>query len=208
MEGRKNFIELNLVPDEGLGRARDQLDDASGRRRVGYPHRRRRRICGPEGGGRRVARRPKRRVGIRGGYAYETISGVVGMNEGVEVEGFGRREGERSRSLSGPLDKAEQWRRARESAARSRERKQAYQVELESILLGVSSGLGVEITRRKGAVSDTKEQTKKRLKQLMEKRKPPRMRKDYVAVELHLGFEVLASSKFSPAQAQLVELKS
>ncbi|GER37638.1 basic-leucine zipper transcription factor family protein [Striga asiatica] len=118
------------------------------------------------------------------------------MNEGVEVEGFGRGEGERSMSLSEPLDKAEQWRQRRmsknrESATKSSERKQAYQVELESILFGISSGLGVdggEITRRKGAVSDRKkghddkilelnytvfsnplaEQTKKRLKQLME----------------------------------------
>ncbi|KAG4998136.1 hypothetical protein JHK85_029575 [Glycine max] len=61
---------------------------------------------------------------------------VIGFGNGVEVIECGR--GKRSRPVLEQLDKAAQQRQRRmiknrESAARSRERKQAYQVELESL---------------------------------------------------------------------------
>ncbi|KAL2232243.1 UNVERIFIED_CONTAM: G-box-binding factor 4 [Sesamum indicum] len=77
--------------------------------------------------------------GLGGGnYSYENKSGVIGMDLGVDVGGLGRGRGKRSLSLLEPLDKAAQQRQRRmiknrESAARSRVRKQAYQVELESM---------------------------------------------------------------------------
>ncbi|KAH6759098.1 hypothetical protein C2S51_019333 [Perilla frutescens var. frutescens] len=77
-------------------------------------------------------------------YSYESGSGVIGagagagVGMGMDVGGLGRGRGRRSMSLLEPLDKVSQQRQRRmiknrESAARSRERKQAYQVELESM---------------------------------------------------------------------------
>lgn len=70
--------------------------------------------------------------GSSGGiYAYESNSGVIGAEGvmGLDVGGLGRGRGKRSVSLLEPLDKAAQQRQRRmiknrESAARSRERKQ------------------------------------------------------------------------------------
>ncbi|ESR47709.1 BZIP domain-containing protein [Citrus sinensis] len=66
---------------------------------------------------------------------FQVEGAIVGFGNGVEVVG-GR--GKRGRVMLEPLDKAAQQRQRRmiknrESAARSRERKQAYQVELESL---------------------------------------------------------------------------
>ncbi|GER47891.1 basic leucine zipper transcription factor [Striga asiatica] len=123
----------------------------------------------------------------RGVYAYETkscVAGVdTGMGLGVEVGSLGRGKGKRSMSLLEPLDKAAQQRQRRmiknrESAARSRERKQAYQVELESMVARLEE-------EREQYLREKAEQTKKRLKQIMEnvipvveKRKPPRLRRN------------------------------
>ncbi|CAA0831634.1 Basic-leucine zipper (bZIP) transcription factor family protein [Striga hermonthica] len=123
----------------------------------------------------------------RGVYAYETkscVAGVdMGMGLGVEVGSLGRGKGKRSMSLLEPLDKAAQQRQRRmiknrESAARSRERKQAYQVELESMVARLEE-------ERERYLREKAEQTKKRLKQIMEnvipvveKRKPPRLRRN------------------------------
>lgn len=64
-------------------------------------------------------------------YSYESGSGVIGAGVGVgfDVGGLGRGRGRRSMSLLEPLDKVQQQRQKRmiknrESAARSRERKQ------------------------------------------------------------------------------------
>ncbi|KAJ4951494.1 hypothetical protein NE237_028326 [Protea cynaroides] len=101
---------------------------------------------------------------------------VVGFGNGVEGTGVGR--GKR-RVVEEPVDKVAQQRQRRmiknrESAARSRERKQAYTVELESLV----SQLEEENAR---LLKEQKEEKKKRYKQLMEnvipvleKRKPPR----------------------------------
>lgn len=79
-----------------------------------------------------------------------------------------------------PLDKAAQQRQRRmiknrESAARSRERKQAYQVELESLAVKLEE-------ENEWLLKEKAERTKERFKQLMEKvvpvveqRRPPRM---------------------------------
>ncbi|XVF37192.1 hypothetical protein REPUB_Repub19eG0125000 [Reevesia pubescens] len=88
-----------------------------------------------------------------GVYAFDPVGGsalqildkmegsIVGLGNGMEVIGSGGRGGRGKRGrgvLMEPLDKAAQQRQRRmiknrESAARSRERKQAYQVELESL---------------------------------------------------------------------------
>lgn len=106
------------------------------------------------------------------------IDGVTGFGIGI---GFGAEEmvggrGKR-RAILEPLDKAAQQRQRRmiknrESAARSRERKQAYQAELES--------LAVKLEEENETLLKAKtEQTRKRYKQLMdsiipvtEKRRP------------------------------------
>ncbi|KAL0351605.1 UNVERIFIED_CONTAM: G-box-binding factor 4 [Sesamum calycinum] len=102
--------------------------------------------------------------------------------QGSAARGLWRGRGKRSLSLLEPLDKAAQQRQRRmiknrESAARSRERKQAYQVELESMAVRLEEE-NEQLLREKA------EQMKKRLKQLMEnvipvveKRRPPRMRR-------------------------------
>lgn len=107
-------------------------------------------------------------------------NGNVNVNgNGVEmVEGGGR--GKRGRPVMEQLDKAAQQRQRRmiknrESAARSRERKQAYQVELES--------LAVKLEEENDKLMKEKaERKKERFKQLMEKvipvveqRRPPRL---------------------------------
>ncbi|GKU90679.1 hypothetical protein SLEP1_g4646 [Rubroshorea leprosula] len=106
---------------------------------------------------------------------------IVGLGNGEEVIGgtVGGR-GKRGRGVTmEPLDKAAQQRQRRmiknrESAARSRERKQAYQIELESLALR----LGEE---NEQLLKEKVERTKERFKQLMEKvvpvveqRRPPR----------------------------------
>ncbi|KAL3845413.1 hypothetical protein ACJIZ3_002816 [Penstemon smallii] len=130
----------------------------------------------------------KKEEGSNGGiYADENnisnnYSGgsVIGM--GVDVGGLGRGRENRSLSLSllEPMDKAAQQRQRRmiknrESAARSRERKQAYQVELESMAVRLEE-------ENEQLLKERAEQTRKRLKQLMEniipveqKRRPPRV---------------------------------
>ncbi|KAL4557715.1 hypothetical protein LXL04_035902 [Taraxacum kok-saghyz] len=92
----------------------------------------------------------------------QNVDGVVGFGTGVdETGGRGKR-----RALLEPLDKAAQQRQRRmiknrESAARSRERKQAYQAELES--------LAVKLEEENEALLRAKEeQTRRRYKQLME----------------------------------------
>lgn len=90
------------------------------------------------------------------------VDSVVGFGIGVdEMGGRGKR-----RAILEPLDKAAQQRQRRmiknrESAARSRERKQAYQAELES--------LAVKLEEENEILLKAKaEQTRKRYKQLME----------------------------------------
>ncbi|XP_010241691.1 PREDICTED: G-box-binding factor 4-like isoform X2 [Nelumbo nucifera] len=105
---------------------------------------------------------------------------IAGFGNGVEggaAVGVGR--GKR-RIVEEPIDKAAQQRQRRmiknrESAARSRERKQAYTVELESLV----AQLEEENAR---LLKEQAEQTKKRFMQLMEyvipveeKRRPPRV---------------------------------
>ncbi|PIN02925.1 hypothetical protein CDL12_24555 [Handroanthus impetiginosus] len=109
----------------------------------------------------------------------EGLSSGIYPNEniGVGVGGLGR--GRRSLSLLEPLDKAAEQRQRRmiknrESAARSRERKQAYQVELESMAMRLEE-------ENDRLLKEKAERRRKRLKQLMEnvipvaeKRRPPR----------------------------------
>ncbi|XP_075509452.1 G-box-binding factor 4-like [Primulina tabacum] len=118
-----------------------------------------------------------------GGEIYASKnSGVsgIGIGVGLDVGGLGGGRGRRSLSLLEPLDKVAQQRQRRmiknrESAARSRERKQAYQVELES--------MAVKLEEENERLLIEKEKlTKKRLKQLVdnvipvvEKQKPPRV---------------------------------
>ncbi|CAI0396138.1 unnamed protein product [Linum tenue] len=109
---------------------------------------------------------------------------IVGFGNGVEVApsggGLGVGRGKRGRApVLEQLDKAAQQRQKRmiknrESAARSRERKQAYQVELESLAVKLEE-------ENEQLLMEKEERTKERLKQLMEKvfpvvvrRKPPR----------------------------------
>ncbi|KAJ7006418.1 hypothetical protein D5086_026599 [Populus alba] len=102
---------------------------------------------------------------------------IVGFGNGVEVElvagsggggGGGGGRGKRGRGVAmEPLDKAAQQRQRRmiknrESAARSRERKQAYQVELESLAVRLEE-------ENEQLLKEKEERTKERFKQLMEK---------------------------------------
>ncbi|KAL2471712.1 Basic-leucine zipper (bZIP) transcription factor family protein [Abeliophyllum distichum] len=121
-----------------------------------------------------------------GVYGHENLPVVgmgIGLGVGVDVGGFGNGRGKRSvsllepldkvaqqkhRSLSllEPLDKASQQRQRRmiknrESAARSRERKQAYQVELESMAVRLEE-------ENERLLKEKAERTKERLQQLME----------------------------------------
>ncbi|EOY16744.1 hypothetical protein QUC31_001185 [Theobroma cacao] len=132
-----------------------------------------------------------------GVYAYDPVGGspfqmldkmegsIVGLN-GMEVIGSGGGAGGGGRGKRGrgvlmePLDKAAQQRQRRmiknrESAARSRERKQAYQVELESLAVKLEE-------ENEQLLKEKAERTKERFKQLMEKvvpvveqRRPPRV---------------------------------
>ncbi|CAI0396135.1 unnamed protein product [Linum tenue] len=108
---------------------------------------------------------------------------AIHMLDKVEgsIVGFGNGgRGKRGRApVLEQLDKAAQQRQKRmiknrESAARSRERKQAYQVELESLAVKLEE-------ENEQLLMEKEERTKERLKQLMEKvfpvvvrRKPPR----------------------------------
>lgn len=98
---------------------------------------------------------------------------------GAGKGGVGRGRAKRSFSLSEPPDRAAEVRerrmiKNRESAARSRERKQAYEVELESMVVRLEK-------ENDGLLKEKAEHNKKRLKQLMqsvipvtEMRRPPR----------------------------------
>ncbi|KAL1533470.1 G-box-binding factor 4-like [Salvia divinorum] len=117
-------------------------------------------------------------------YSFESGSGVIGgaLSGGLDAGGLSRGRGRRSLSLLEPMDKAAQQRQRRmiknrESAARSRERKQAYQVELESMAVRLEE-------EKEQLLKEKEERTKKRLKQLMEnvipvaeKRRPRRLQK-------------------------------
>lgn len=104
--------------------------------------------------------------------ALDKVEGsIVGFGNGVEVIGGGGGGGGRGKrgrsSVLEPLDKAAQQRQRRmiknrESAARSRERKQAYQVELESLAVRLEE-------EHEQLLKEKAERTKERLKQLMEK---------------------------------------
>ncbi|XP_030465432.1 G-box-binding factor 4 isoform X2 [Syzygium oleosum] len=119
---------------------------------------------------------PAERMGSMGSGAFafdamgpstiETVEGsIVGFGNGVELIGVGR--GKRGACVLEPLDKAAQQRQRRmiknrESAARSRERKQAYQVELESLAVRLEEE-NAQLLKEKA------ERTKERFRQLMEK---------------------------------------
>lgn len=95
---------------------------------------------------------------------FQVEGAIVGFGNGVEVVG-GR--GKRGRMMLEPLDKAAQQRQRRmiknrESAARSRERKQAYQVELESLAVRLEE-------ENEQLLKEKAERTKERYKQLVEK---------------------------------------
>ncbi|KAI9200818.1 hypothetical protein LWI28_013720 [Acer negundo] len=89
---------------------------------------------------------------------------IMGFGNGVDrVSGRGKR----GRVMLEPLDKAAQQRQRRmiknrESAARSRERKQAYQVELESLAVKLEE-------ENELLMKEKAERTRERYKQLMEK---------------------------------------
>ncbi|XP_062099246.1 G-box-binding factor 4 [Humulus lupulus] len=115
--------------------------------------------------------------------ALDNVEGsIIGFGNGVEVIGGGGAggRGKRGRNVLEPLDKAAQQRQRRmiknrESAARSRERKQAYQVELESLAVRLEE-------ENDRLLKEKAERTKERFKQLMEKvipveekRRPPRV---------------------------------
>ncbi|KAF5467741.1 hypothetical protein F2P56_011963 [Juglans regia] len=117
--------------------------------------------------------------------ALDSVDGaIVGFGNGVDViagagAGAGAGRGKRGRAVLEPLDKAAQQRQRRmiknrESAARSRERKQAYQVELESIATRLEE-------ENEQLLKEKAERAKERFKQIMEKvipvvekRRPPR----------------------------------
>ncbi|PON43506.1 Basic-leucine zipper transcription factor [Parasponia andersonii] len=115
--------------------------------------------------------------------ALDNIEGsIIGFGNGVEVTGGGGAggRGKRGRNVLEPLDKAAQQRQKRmiknrESAARSRERKHAYQVELESLAVRLEE-------ENERLLKEKAERTKERFKQLMEKvipieekQRPPRV---------------------------------
>ncbi|XP_010535311.1 PREDICTED: G-box-binding factor 4-like [Tarenaya hassleriana] len=109
---------------------------------------------------------------------------IVGFGNGLDVYGGGGgrggARGKRARMIMEPLDKVAAQRQKRmiknrESAARSRERKQAYQVELESLAAKLEEE-NEQLWREKA------ERTKERYKKLMEMaipvvRKPPVLRR-------------------------------
>ncbi|GAB4861114.1 hypothetical protein Ancab_036272 [Ancistrocladus abbreviatus] len=102
--------------------------------------------------------------------------GVIGFGNGVEGMGGVARGKRRGGSVLEPLDKSAQQRQRRmiknrESAARSRERKQAYQVELESLAVKLEEE-NEQLLREKFllfAFLMQAERMKHRVKQLMEK---------------------------------------
>lgn len=110
-------------------------------------------------------------------YMATPQQSVQGFGNGMEVIGGGR--GKRKAILE-PLDKVALQRQRRmiknrESAARSRERKQAYQVELESIAVRLEE-------ENEQLLKEKEERTRAHYKQLIqkvipvvEKRKPPRV---------------------------------
>ncbi|XP_030531833.1 G-box-binding factor 4 [Rhodamnia argentea] len=119
---------------------------------------------------------PAERMGSMGSGAFavdamapstiETVEGsIVGFGNGVDL--IGVRRGKRGACVLEPLDKAAQQRQRRmiknrESAARSRERKQAYQVELESLAVRLEE-------ENEQLLKEKAERTKERFRQLMEK---------------------------------------
>ncbi|XP_022773400.1 G-box-binding factor 4-like isoform X2 [Durio zibethinus] len=120
-----------------------------------------------------------------GVYAFDPVGGssfqildkiegsIVGLGNGMEVIGSGGGGGRAKRGrevLMEPLDKAAQQRQRRmiknrESAARSRERKQAYQVELES--------LAVKLEEENEWL--LKEKLVEKVVPVVEQRRPPRV---------------------------------
>lgn len=115
--------------------------------------------------------------------ALDKVEGsIIGFANGVDLIGSGGSggRGKRGRAALEPLDKAAEQRQRRmiknrESAARSRERKQAYQVELESLAVRLEE-------ENERLLREKAERTKERFKQLMEKvipvvekRRPPRV---------------------------------
>ncbi|XP_031116427.1 G-box-binding factor 4-like [Ipomoea triloba] len=110
------------------------------------------------------------------GTPQHSMEDVVGFGNVMEASGSGRA---KRRAILEPLDKAALQRQRRmiknrESAARSRERKQAYQVELESMAVKLEE-------ENEQLLREQAERTKERFKQLMEKvipvtekRRPPR----------------------------------
>ncbi|KAJ4700975.1 G-box-binding factor 4-like protein [Melia azedarach] len=114
------------------------------------------------------------------GSPFQVEGSIVGFGNGVEMVGGVSGRGKRGRVLLEPLDKAAQQRQRRmiknrESAARSRERKQAYQVELETLAVRLEE-------ENERLLKEKAERTKERYKQLMEKvvpvvekRRPPRV---------------------------------
>ncbi|XP_023550818.1 G-box-binding factor 4-like [Cucurbita pepo subsp. pepo] len=115
--------------------------------------------------------------------ALDKVEGsIIGFANGVDLIGSGGSggRGKRGRAALEPLDKAAEQRQRRmiknrESAARSRERKQAYQVELESLAVRLEE-------EKERLLREKAERTKERFEQLMEKvipvvekRRPPRV---------------------------------
>ncbi|XVF64299.1 hypothetical protein PTKIN_Ptkin09bG0157600 [Pterospermum kingtungense] len=109
-----------------------------------------------------------------GGSAFQILDkmegSIVGLGNGMEIigSGGGGVRGKRGRGiLMEPLDKAAQQRQKRmiknrESAARSRERKQAYQVELESLAVKLEE-------ENEGLLKEKAERTKERYKQVTDR---------------------------------------
>ncbi|KAK2659036.1 hypothetical protein Ddye_005569 [Dipteronia dyeriana] len=114
------------------------------------------------------------RLSGSGVYGFDSVPpGSPFQVDGGSIMGFGNGvdrvsgRGKRGRVLLEPLDKAVQQRQRRmiknrESAARSRERKQAYQVELESLAVKLEE-------ENELLMKEKAERTRERYKQLMEK---------------------------------------
>ncbi|KAJ0976808.1 hypothetical protein J5N97_012282 [Dioscorea zingiberensis] len=118
--------------------------------------------------------------------ASETVFGVdpgVGvenpvMGFGTEVEGRGRGGKGRKRPVMDPMDRAAVQRQKRmiknrESAARSRERKQAYTVELETLVMQLEEENAGLLKEQEEHKRHRLEQLKKTLIPVTEKKKPP-----------------------------------
>ncbi|KAF9682754.1 hypothetical protein SADUNF_Sadunf05G0141400 [Salix dunnii] len=138
-------------------------------------------VVGEDGDGAKMSE-PERLSG--GLYAFDPVppsafqvldkveGSIVGFGNGVDGAGSGSGgsggRGKRGRTvIMEPLDRAAQQRQRRmiknrESAARSRERKQAYQVELESLAVRLEE-------ENEQLLKEKEERTKERFKQLMEK---------------------------------------